>query len=183
VTRCAVIASVLIGATLPSCRTPREGRNDLGATVPLDPDEIPRTPLAASLRGEPIADPGVRLIEEEDATRIEILDRRPVDPCAPVPEAQGFVVRVPGRLESGTRIGKAPDEHPRGVSAYMVVRGPDGSASSLLAYAWSFAIEIGPVDSQAGTVGGRIALGIEGADRGVAAGTFEARYCPLPVEE
>lgn len=146
------------------------------AQAPLG--DVPADGVAASLLGESFVVGHVQIgQEEDDASRLEITDRPPEDLCGPVVRGEGFSVRFPGPVSSATTIAKAMEEHPHGVSAFMVERQEDGSVRSVMAGAFALALEITEVDREAGWARGRIALMFDDPQKSGASGTFRAKLC------
>jgi hypothetical protein len=144
----------------------------------LAPDEIPDTPLTMSLDGRQLGEPFVQVVEEDGTTRLEIMDRAPDDPCGGFPLAEGFSLRVPGRLERGAKLHKTPGDTPPGFSAYMLVRDEAGGGTSILPQGYGLALVVDRIDADEGSISGRIAVGFDDEKRSGASGRFEGAYCP-----
>lgn len=185
-TRCTTIV-FLVAAAACGCRggdrtgpaSARDGGPELAWAASWTVDDVPDREIGATLKGLELDVVHVQVNLESDATVIEIMDRPPAEACGHAASAQGFIVKLPERLDGGDRLSKSMDEHPRGWSAYMVTRGEDGSAVSSLAQGWSFALVAASLDG--GEVRGRMALSFDDAERSGVAGRFTGGLCGTSV--
>jgi len=140
-------------------------------------DDLPGGEIGATLGGATLDVVHVQVHREQDATRVEILDRRPAEPCGLPTDAQGFSVKLPLGIGEDARVEKSMEEHPHGWSAYMVTRGDDGSAVSALARGWSFALAVSSIDEDRAEIRGRMALSFDDPERSGVAGSFTGHVC------
>ncbi len=188
-TRISTIA-LLVAATVWGCRcgdrsapaSAHDGGPDQAWAASWSAEDVPDREIGATLKGVALDDVHVQVHLEQETTRIEILDRRPADACGHATDAQGFIVRLPGRIGEGDRLEKAMGEHPRGWSAFMVTRGADGSAVSALAQGWSFALVASSLDEAGAGITGRMALSFDDAEHSSVAGRFSGSLCVQPPE-
>ncbi len=141
-----------------------------------DLEAVPADGINASLAGKPLSVVHVHVREGADGSRIELSDRPPQALCTLATDAQGFSVKLPGKLGEGVRIEKTMLQNPRGVSAFMLERLDDGSARSVMASTFSMAVYISAIGK--GNVAGRIALAFDDPKKSGAAGTFAGDHCP-----
>jgi hypothetical protein len=139
---------------------------------------VPADGMTASLLGEALVVAHVQIHEAMDGSlRIEIADRAPTSPCAFMPDAQGFSIKLPSRPGKGKLMKKTMQDHPRGVSAFMVQRREDGSTTSVMARDFCLALQF--TSFSASKAQGVISMAFDDEDRSGVAGHFEASYCPL----
>jgi hypothetical protein len=155
----------------------RDAGQDLAWAASWSTDDVPDREIAGTLKGLVLDAVHVQVHLGQDATRIEILDRRPAQACGSDPEAQGLIVRLPSRIDKGDRLEKAMDEHPRGWGAFMVTRGDDGSAVSSLAQGWSFALVVTSLDEDGAEIRGRLALSFDDEEHSSVTGRFTGTLC------
>jgi hypothetical protein len=144
-------------------------------------DDLPGGDIEATLGGTSLDVVHVQVHLGQDATRIEILDRRPDEPCSLPAAAQGFSVKLPHGIDGDDRVEKSMEEHPHGWSAFMVTRGDDGSAVSSLARGWSFALAVSSLDEEGAEIQGRLALSFDDPEHSGAVGRFTGRLCIEPI--
>jgi hypothetical protein len=143
-------------------------------------DDLPGGEIGATLGGATLDVIHVQVHLGQDATRIEILDRRPEEPCGPSAASQGFSVKLPHRIDEDDRMEKPMADHPHGWYAFMVTRGDDGSAVSALARGWSFGLAVSSLDEDRAEIQGRLALSFDDPEHSGAAGRFTGRLCVEP---
>lgn len=186
--RARAVAALVLIVVVAGCRCGGQGCHGKTPTPSETPfawgpertlDEVPADGMAASLLGSPMTVGHVQLVEEADGSvRLEISDRPPQTACGPVPDGQGFSLKLPGPASADTSLDKSMTEHPDGVSAFMIQRLEDGTTRSVMTGAFSVKLTVTELERSQGLVAGRIALMFDDADHSGAAGTFVGELCP-----
>ncbi|MBW2264449.1 MAG: hypothetical protein JRG91_20990 [Deltaproteobacteria bacterium] len=187
--RCTTVALLIVAAAW-GCRcgdrsgpvSARDKGQEQEWAASWSADDVPDREIGATLKGVALDSIHVQIHLEQDTTRIEILDRTPGDVCGHAADAQGFSVKLPGRIGAGDRMEKTMGEHPRGWSAFMVTRGDDGSAVSALAQGWSFALVVSSLDEDKAEIRGSMALSFDDVEHSSVVGRFSGNLCMEPAE-